>query len=290
MAHTVVGFFDEASEAQQAVSELVEFGIERNQIDVSGGQSGSTDSSVAYNSDDRGEKKSGIAKFFSSLFGDDNDDARKYSSVGENTNTIVTVHASTEEEAEEAADILDDSGAFNVDERASQNGFFSNDSLDSGRTRSDNDQTIQKAQEELQVGKRSVETGGVRVRSRIVERPVAENIRLREEHVRVDRQSVDRPVSSDDMGLFEEREIEMTERAEVPVVNKEARVVEEIRVVKEETERNETIRDTVRHTEVDIDDAGNKTDVGNTSNTNSGRTGNTRLDTDDTNDRLSPGI
>jgi stress response protein YsnF len=37
------------------------------------------------------------------------------------------------------------------------------------------------------------------------------------------------------------------------VVNKEARVVEEIRLAKEVDEHNETIRDTVRHTEVDVD-------------------------------------
>jgi stress response protein YsnF len=45
----------------------------------------------------------------------------------------------------------------------------------------------------------------------------------------------------------------MRERTEVPVVNKEARVVEEISLNKEVTERDETIRDTVRDTEVDID-------------------------------------
>lgn len=163
MEHTVVGFFDDAAEAQQAVNELVTFGIQRNQIDVSNGQL-SGDNSVA-SAEGIGEKKSAIARFFNNLFGDDSDDAKKYSSVGESANTIVTVHVATEEEAEEAADILDDLGAFNVDERASQHGFFSNPPLETGRTNSD----------------RSVETGGVGVRSKIVERPVAENIRLREE-------------------------------------------------------------------------------------------------------------
>lgn len=273
MEHTVVGFFDDASEAQKAVNELVQIGIERNQIDVSGGQSTGSDLSATYNTEDSGERKSGIAKFFNTLFGDDSDDAKKYSSVGESTNTIVTVHLASEEEAKDAADILDDLGAFNVDERATQNGLFANQSLDTERTGSESDVTIQKAQEELQVGKKSIETGGVRVRSRIVERPVAENIRLREEHVRVDRQVVDRPVTGNEMGLFEEKEIEMTERAEIPVVNKEARIVEEIRISKEETERNETVRETVRHTEVDIDD-----------NANSGRTSNSS-DSIDTKDR-----
>src|SRR5687767_15417459 len=98
-----------------------------------------------------------------------------------------------------------------------------------------------------------METGGVRVRSRIVERPVEENIRLREENVHVERNPVDRPVSSSDMDNFQEREIELTERSEVPVVNKEARVVEEVRVSKEVNERNETVRDNVRETKIDVE-------------------------------------
>ena len=45
----------------------------------------------------------------------------------------------------------------------------------------------------------------------------------------------------------------MRETAEVPVVSKEARVVEEVSLDKEITERQETIRDTVRNTEVDVE-------------------------------------
>jgi uncharacterized protein (TIGR02271 family) len=110
--------------------------------------------------------------------------------------------------------------------------------------------TIPVIQENLEVGKREVETGGVRLRSRIVEEEVAENVSLREEAVQVERTSVDRAATEADI---REGEIEMTERAEVPVVNKEARVVEEISLSKDVTERDETIRDTVRDTEVDIE-------------------------------------
>ncbi|PIQ21175.1 MAG: hypothetical protein COW65_10720, partial [Cytophagales bacterium CG18_big_fil_WC_8_21_14_2_50_42_9] len=83
-------------------------------------------------------------------------------------------------------------------------------------------------EENLQVGKREVETGGARISSRIVEQPIEENITLREEHVQVERNPVNRPVSDADLNNFREGEIELTEHAEVPVVNKEARVVEEI--------------------------------------------------------------
>jgi stress response protein YsnF len=79
---------------------------------------------------------------------------------------------------------------------------------------------------------------------------VEETVNLREENVNIERTPVDRPASEGDL---REDTIEMRERTEVPVVNKEARVVEEISLNKEVTERDETIRDTVRDTEVDID-------------------------------------
>ena len=105
----------------------------------------------------------------------------------------------------------------------------------------------------MQVGKRTVETGGVRLKSRIVEKPVEENLRLREERVYVNRNTVNRAATDADFDAFKEGEVELREHAEVPVVSKEARIVEEVSLGKETNERNETIRDTVRKTEVDIE-------------------------------------
>lgn len=112
------------------------------------------------------------------------------------------------------------------------------------------------AEEELIVGKREVERGGARVRSYVRETPVHEQVSLREEHVEVER----RPVSSESGAgalsgdAFQEREIEMTERSEEAVVAKEAVVTEELVVRKTADEHVETIDDTVRRTEVEIDD------------------------------------
>ena len=107
-------------------------------------------------------------------------------------------------------------------------------------------------QEELVVGKREVERGGVRVFRRVVEELVSEAVTLREEHVVIDRRPVDRAVTDADLSGGD-RVIELTETAEEAVVGKTARVVEEIRVGKEATEHTETIRDTVRHTEVEVE-------------------------------------
>ena len=110
------------------------------------------------------------------------------------------------------------------------------------------------AEERLTVGKREVNHGRVRVRSYVVETPVEEQVSLREEHVDVQRRAVDRPVTTADEALFAERTIEATESAEEAVVAKTARVVEEIAVRKTADERVETVKDTVRHTEVEVDD------------------------------------
>ena len=253
MAQTVVGFFDNPSEAQRAVQQLESIGIPRQSIDISPGNS-NTNVSNARNTDNDRDEENGITRFFKSLFGDNDNEADRYSRVAQKAQSIVTVHAQSEEQAERAADILDDCGAIDVDERAAQYGYERTAySGDTNRNESRDETTIPRIEENLEVGKREVERGGVRVRSRIVERPVEDSVRLREEHVRVERENVDRPVAGDELSNFQERDIELTERAEVPVVNKEARVVEEVRIGKDVTEREETIRDTVRNTDVDVD-------------------------------------
>jgi len=114
--------------------------------------------------------------------------------------------------------------------------------------------TIQVVQERLRVGKREVAQGAVRVRSYVVERPVEEQVRLHEERVQVERRPVDRPATPGDTGLFQDRTIEARATSEEAVVQKEARVVEEIGIRKETQDRTQTVRDTVRETKVEVDD------------------------------------
>jgi stress response protein YsnF len=261
MVNTVIGFFDNASEVQTAVQRLQESGISRSRIDVSSGHNTSF-SSMSKNSDNDRKQESGITRFFKNLFGSDDDETDRYSQMAQRSNSMITVHAQSSEEAERAADILDDCGAIDVDQRAAQFGYKGRSSAshtgdtdtieDRGAVTRESETSIPRIQEELQVGKLTEERGGVRVRSRIVERPVEENVRLREAHVHVERTSVNRSISDYELPSFKDGDIELTERAEVPVVTKEARVVEEVRVSKDVEERNETIRDTVRNTEVDV--------------------------------------
>lgn len=120
------------------------------------------------------------------------------------------------------------------------------------------EQRIPIVEEELKVGKREVTRGGARVRSYIKEVPVHEQVTLREEHVHVERRPVSETAARSgvvDSDLLQGRTIEMRETAEEAVVQKVANVREELVVSKTATERTEQIDDTVRHTEVEVDDS-----------------------------------
>ncbi|WP_119458923.1 YsnF/AvaK domain-containing protein [Rhodospirillaceae bacterium SYSU D60014] len=109
-------------------------------------------------------------------------------------------------------------------------------------------------EENVQVGKREVERGGVRVRSYVTERPVDEAIQLRDETVHVERRPVDRPADPAEAGeAFKERWVEVKETDEEAVISKEARVVEEVVVGKDAETREEHIRDKVRRTDVEVE-------------------------------------
>jgi uncharacterized protein (TIGR02271 family) len=115
--------------------------------------------------------------------------------------------------------------------------------------------TLPVVEEELAVGKRVVQRGGVRIYTRVIERPVEEDVTLREEHARVDRHAVNRPASEAELGnAFKEGSVELRETAEEAVVSKQARVVEEVDVGKEVTERTQKVSDTVRRSEVEVED------------------------------------
>jgi uncharacterized protein (TIGR02271 family) len=116
------------------------------------------------------------------------------------------------------------------------------------------EQVIPVYEEALKVGKRVVEQGHVRVRVYTVEHPVQEGVTLREERVAVERRPVDRPVGAPHGDTFQDRTIDVTTHREEPVLEKEARVKEEIVVRKDADQRTETVRDTARRTEVEVED------------------------------------
>lgn len=108
-------------------------------------------------------------------------------------------------------------------------------------------------EEELQVGKRTVETGGLNVKTNVTEREVKENVNLRDEEINVNRRPVDRDVTEADVAAVKDGNFTVTEHGEEAVIGKTARVVGEVVVDKDVTEKTETITDTVRRTDVDVE-------------------------------------
>jgi uncharacterized protein (TIGR02271 family) len=118
-------------------------------------------------------------------------------------------------------------------------------------------ETVPVVEEGLEIGKRQVATGGVRVTSSVVERPLEATVTLREERVEAERRRADRELGPDEAeAAFEDRTVEMLATGEEAEARKVARVVGEVTLGKRVGEREATVRDTVRRTEVEVEEIG----------------------------------
>jgi stress response protein YsnF len=178
----------------------------------------------------------------------------------------VSVTTVNEDEGDEVERILNEAGAVDIDDRSAQwrqEGWTPNAETTADNSAANNKDKValevgdtrklQEVEEELQVGKRSVARGGVRIFQRVTEVPVQESVRLREEHANVQRHAADRPATEAELATLKEGSIEVREMAEEAVVSKTARVVGEVEVGKQVTEREQTVKDTVRKTKVEVE-------------------------------------
>jgi uncharacterized protein (TIGR02271 family) len=293
MANTVVGVFDDYSQAQKAFDQLLGSGFSRDEVQLSpAANSPEARRAVLRDteqSDNQSDEGWSIGKFFSSLFGTDTRDEHVdiYSEAVRRGSYLLTVDADSDDQRDRAADIMNQYDPVDIDERASlwrTEGWsnydrsaepYDDSEIERERTayaarRSEQgtqgarasmgtqgtEERIPVVEEQLKVGKRAVQSGGVRVFKRTSERPVEESVTLREEHVKVERHAVDQPASEADLAAFKEGEIELRETSEEAVVGKEARVVEEVVVGKEVSERTETVNETLRRTDVEVEQLG----------------------------------
>lgn len=282
MTRTITAMFSVRAAADRAVSELTrELGIGSGQVQVYAAETASsgTATSATATSD------TGFWASLKDLFVPD-EDRTAYAEGIRRGNYVVSAQVD-ETMLDRAMDILEHNGALDLDAQeaewkqsgwtgyqagnatvgtspsapglgvaatgaaATSTGPTSATAASTGRTGAE--EVIPIVEERIQVGKRDVERGRVRVRSYVVETPVTEQVTLREEHVDVQRRAVDRPLTDADEA-FRERVIDATEHAEQVVVAKEARVTEEVVIRKDVGERTETVHDTVRRTEVEVDD------------------------------------
>jgi uncharacterized protein (TIGR02271 family) len=262
---TVVGVFDDYSTAERVARDLTDAGIPRESIEVK--SNFMTGAAGRSHSDESHE--GGISGFFHRLFGGDEEHGH-YAEAVRRGSAVVCVTA-PQETLDQAVEIMNSAGAIDIDRRVAgyrDTGYerhdpnappYSYDDAVRERERlrgSEQGTSVPVMEEELQLGKRAVQRGGVRVYSHVVEQPVEESIELREEHVNVERRPVDRPVEGGDMARMKDQSVEVTEMAEEPVVSKRARVREEVVVGKETTKRTEKVSDTVRRTEVEVERLG----------------------------------
>ena len=252
---TLIATFNDYSAANQAARELESSGISTDAVNIdSDRKTAGAGSSGGYHSS---EQHTGFSGWWNSLFGSDTDDQerRGYESALAEGGAVLraTVPAQS---VDTAAEILNRNGAVDIDRRGQST---DPERRSDTETRTGTAGPVQVVEEQLQIGKRAVRRGGVRIYSHVVTQPVEEQIRLREEHVNVERRPVDREISPGDLAALRDQTIEVTEMAEEPVIAKRARVREEVIVGKESTERTETVRDSVRHTEVEVEQLGRET-------------------------------
>ena len=275
--YTVIGAFDDRQAAMRAFDTLVVRGFPRDAVDLQ-----SCPSTLDPTSSTNGERGAnapredegfvaGVRHFFASLFGGSDDASRAgiYSEAVRRGGSVVVVDANDETAAERAAEIMRASGGtIDLDERSADwgdsTGWRREGDLRAGandvtgddaepRRDAEREVVMPVVQEEARIGKRAVERGGVRVLRRVTATPVSELVRLREERARVERRSVDREATPAELDSFREDSIEVRERTEEPVVEKVARVVEEVVVGREVGERTEKVDDSVRRTEVEVE-------------------------------------
>ena len=267
MSRTITAFFDSRTDAEQARLRLTQAGIDASRaqiIDQShSGSSGMTDGSNS-------SEEQGFWASLKSAFLPDEDSLAYEEGLRRGGYLLCTEVDETR--ADEAIRILDQEGTIDFDRRQEEwrsEGWSGSGAagtagtgLAAGRTASGPSGTVKEehipiVEEELRVGKREVARGGARVRSYIREIPVHEQVNLREEHVSVECRPVDQPVAAADLNagdFLRERTVEMTETAEEAVVGKQARVTEELVVRKTAEEHVEQSDDTVRRTEVEVDE------------------------------------
>jgi uncharacterized protein (TIGR02271 family) len=279
MSRTITALFDNRQEAEAAADRLRQSRIDADRINVIDQSSQGYSADRYSDTQDRG--------FWASLKDVFLPDEDRYAYEEGVRRGGVLVSAQVDEyEADEAIRILEQSNSVDFDQRQEEwrnTGWAATPASTSaplglaggtgstsgiGATATDrtgsvvNEERIPIVEEELRVGKREVARGGARVRSYVVEKPVHEQVSLREEHVSVERRPVNETLRAGDLNdadLLRDRDIEMTETSEEAVVAKEAVVREELVVRKTAEEHVQNVDDTVRRTEVEVDEGLNRT-------------------------------
>lgn len=268
---TIVAVYDTPAHAELAVGDLCEAKVPESAISRHEGSLTGT----------------GVAQvreqgFWASLFGGDSSDEHIYERSAQSGSSVVVVRT-PRHDADAVMEILERHNPVNLDERTASYGASTTGAMTDTATTAASTMTtgydsstsatasppvttgyaeravsapttgntVQLSEEQLVVRKRLVNQGGTRLRRYVVETPVQEDVSLHSERITVER----RPVTGGTAANpdFSEKTIEMTASTEEAVVSKSSHVVEEVSLRKEVSDRTETVRDTVRKEEVEVE-------------------------------------
>src|SRR5580693_4379875 len=251
----IVAVYDTEAHAAAAVRDLEAAHVPQEAISRHAGTKSASGFAISSANSDEGQG------FWSSLFGGEPDhDISAYDRSLESGSSVVTVRV-PDEHVDRVTEILERHHPIDIDERAASFGLGANRSATApagtreaygAGLRDGDEEVIPISEEQLTIGKRLVNRGTTRIRRFVVETPVEENVTLHSERVSIDRRPASAGARGDDAD-FTDRTIEVMETDEEAVVSKTARVKEEVVVHKEATDRVETVRDTVRRQDVEID-------------------------------------
>jgi uncharacterized protein (TIGR02271 family) len=253
----IVTLFDTAEHAQAAKTNLQHAGFDAGEISIVSGQELPKSASAL--------REPGL---WHRLFGSDIEEheATVYAKAVESGGVVLTLRAE-KEDVPRAMGILNQHNLVDVKDRAVDAGIISKASAatiaapaavaaavptkpivsDLGKN-----EVIRLAEEHLEVGKRLVEQGTTRIRRFVTEKPVEAQITLHEEHAEVVRRAISDPNYTADVD-WSDSTIEVLETSEEAVVSKTARVAEEVVVGKTGSDRVETVHDTVRRQQVEVE-------------------------------------
>lgn len=224
MSTTIIAMYDDANKVKQVVDEIVRAGVSRDAVDVLQGNGNGSSSVVGKLTDCGVEERE--AKIFAEALG--------------NGGSMIAVQA-PEDSADDTFEIMNRHGARDLDQLVAE--------AEQPQQKQEQQKSVPVVEEQVSIGKRKVLRGGVRVTSKVSERPVEETVKLREETVEVEKNEADRKLSPEEAEkAFKEQAVELAETAEEAVISKEARVVGEVSLNKSAAEREETVQATARRT------------------------------------------
>ena len=254
----IVGIFQNDADAEQAVTQLEQAGFDRDQIEFAhhgASTGGGVLSGLKSLFTGKGETESDVYNDLIGM-GMPEQDARNYQREYEAGRSIVAVTGNSH--LDEARTIFASNGAYGANKQTAQatnNTTRTADSIQGMPATAANEQTIQLREEQLQVYKRPVQVGEVRLGKKVVTEQRTLNVPVTHEEVIINRQPVAGQVS--DMPIGEDETIRVPVSKDQVNVTKQTLAKEEVEIGKRQVQENKQVTDTIQKEKAHIERRGN---------------------------------